>query len=160
MRTGQGFDAHRFSKDVGEFTIRLGGVSIAHDRQVIAHSDGDVLIHALCDALLGALALGDIGSHFPDKEPAWRDMNSVEILRKVYQLIRDSQYTVVNADMTLIAESPRVADHVDAMRNVMADAMQTDRRCISIKATTTEGMGFTGRGEGLAALAIVLLDNK
>ena len=97
---------------------------------------------------------------FLTRTPAWRDMNSVEILRKVYQLIRDSQYTVVNADMTLIAESPRVADHVDAMRNVMADAMQTDRRCISIKATTTEGMGFTGRGEGLAALVIVLLDNK
>lgn len=158
MRTGQGFDAHRFSKDVGEFTIRLGGVSIAHDRKVIAHSDGDVLVHALCDALLGALALGDIGSHFSDKDPAWRDINSVEILRKVNRLIRGQQYTMVNADMTLIAESPRIACHVDAMRSTLADAMRIDRQFISIKATTTEGMGFIGRGEGLAAQAIVLLD--
>ncbi len=158
MKIGQGFDAHRFSDATGEFKIRLGGVTVPHGREVVAHSDGDVLIHALCDAMLGALALGDIGKHFPDDDPAYRNIDSLELLTATYELVRSAQHALANADLTLIAESPRIAHLIQSMRRALADALSVDDSRISIKATTTEGMGFIGRGDGLAAQAVVLLE--
>lgn len=154
MRIGQGFDAHRF-KSGGRLV--LGGVEIPHDKGMAAHSDGDVVIHALCDAILGALALGDIGKHFPDSDAEFEGIDSRILLRKVMTLIAEQDYTINNADITIIAQEPKLAPHIDAMRTVLAEDMQTERQNLSIKATTTEGMGFTGRGEGIAAMASVLL---
>jgi 2-C-methyl-D-erythritol 2,4-cyclodiphosphate synthase len=154
MRIGQGFDAHRF-KSGGRLV--LGGVEIPHDKGMEAHSDGDVVIHALCDAILGALALGDIGKHFPDSSAEFNGIDSRILLRKVMTLIGEHDYTINNADITIIAQEPKLAPHIDAMRTVLAEDMQTERQNVSIKATTTEGMGFTGRGEGIAAMASVLL---
>lgn len=154
MRIGQGFDAHRF-KSGGRLV--LGGVEIPHDKGMEAHSDGDVVIHALCDAILGALALGDIGKHFPDSSAEFKGIDSRILLRKVMTMIAEHDYTINNADITIIAQEPKLAPHIDAMRTVLAEDMQTERQNLSIKATTTEGMGFTGRGEGIAAMASVLL---
>jgi 2-C-methyl-D-erythritol 2,4-cyclodiphosphate synthase len=157
MRIGQGYDAHRFGDEKGTFEIRLGGVDIPSERQILAHSDGDVLVHALCDALLGALALGDIGKHFPDTDEACRDINSLQLLQHVNKLISNERYRIVNMDLTLLAETPRVATYVDAMKEAIGGALGISDTDISIKATTTERMGFIGRGEGVAAMAIVLL---
>ena len=157
MRIGQGFDAHRFGDEKGSFEIRLGGVDIPSERRLLAHSDGDVLEHALCDALLGALTLGDIGKHFPDTEEAYSDINSLELLQKVNEMISNKQYRIVNMDLTLLAETPRVAAYVDAMREAIGKALGIPDTDVSIKVTTTEGLGFIGRGEGIAAMAIVLL---
>lgn len=156
---GQGYDAHRFSEEIGDYAITLAGVSIPHERFVIAHSDGDVLIHALCDALLGALALGDIGQHFPDTDPAYAGIDSRELLTKVCQLIGENGFTLSNGDMTVMAQAPRLAPHIVAMRASLAAVMGAQPGQISIKATTTEGMGFVGRKEGIAALAVVLLES-
>jgi 2-C-methyl-D-erythritol 2,4-cyclodiphosphate synthase len=157
MRVGQGFDVHRFDDEPGEFEIKLGGVAVPHDRKLIAHSDGDVVIHALCDALLGALALGDIGKHFPDTDPAYQNADSRSLLRSVFDLIKTRGFELGNADITIIAERPRVMSYSDLMRSALAEDMKTDVSQVSIKATTTEKAGFLGREEGIAAQAIVLL---
>ncbi|MDH5408785.1 MAG: 2-C-methyl-D-erythritol 2,4-cyclodiphosphate synthase [Gammaproteobacteria bacterium] len=136
----------------------IGGVKIPFTQGMEAHSDGDVLIHALCDALLGALALGDIGQHFPDNSDDYKGIDSRVLLRKVNELLQEKSYRLSNADMTIIAQAPKMAEHILAMRKVLADDLQTSVDNISIKATTTEKMGFTGRGEGIAAQAIVLLE--
>ena len=155
MRIGQGYDAHRFKS--GD-NIILGGVEIPFDKGLAAHSDGDVLLHAICDALLGASALGDIGSHFPDSDPGLKDVSSRDLLRRVTELLREAGYALCNIDATVIAEQPRISPHVRAMReNIAADTgLAID--AISIKATTTERMGFTGRGEGIAASAVCMVE--
>ena len=154
LRIGQGFDAHRF-KEGGKLVI--GGVTIPYEKGMEAHSDGDVLIHALCDALLGALALGDIGKHFPDTSADFKGIDSRILLRRVMELIEEKGYQLGNADMTIIAQAPKMAPHLQAMREILAADMQSVVDNVSIKATTTEKMGFTGRGEGIAAQAVVLL---
>jgi 2-C-methyl-D-erythritol 2,4-cyclodiphosphate synthase len=135
-------------------------VRIAHDRGVVAHSDGDVLIHALCDALLGAAALGDIGRHFPDSDPRYRGADSRDLLRQVTGMLHARGYAVVNADLTLVAQAPRVAPHVGAMRSALAADLQVGQDAVNIKATTTEHMGWIGRGEGLAAHAVALIQKS
>lgn len=154
FRIGQGRDIHRFGPG-GH--VMLGGVSVPHDQGVEAHSDGDVVLHALCDALLGALALGDIGGWFPDTDPAWAGADSTQMLTRVYGQIREAGYELANLDITVLAQAPRVAPHVTAMREHIAAALAVPLDAVSIKATTTEGLGFTGRREGLAAEAVVLL---
>lgn len=155
MRIGQGYDVHRFGP--GDH-VMLGGVRIPHDRGVVAHSDGDVLLHALCDALLGACALGDIGRHFPDSDPAYRGIDSRELLRRTYQKVTAAGYRLGNADLTLVAQAPRVAAHTARMCEHIAADLGCDVGRINVKATTTEQLGFTGRSEGLAAYAVVLLE--
>ncbi|HEY2394658.1 MAG TPA: 2-C-methyl-D-erythritol 2,4-cyclodiphosphate synthase [Rudaea sp.] len=155
MRIGQGYDVHAFGD--GDHVV-LGGVSIAHGRGVVAHSDGDVIIHALCDAILGALALGDIGRYFPPTDERWRDADSREFLRHCAQLMRGGGYVLGNADVTVICERPKIAPHADAMRATLASDLSCTMDRISIKATTSEKLGFTGREEGLAAQATVLLE--
>jgi 2-C-methyl-D-erythritol 2,4-cyclodiphosphate synthase len=154
MRIGQGYDVHAFGD--GDHVV-LGGVHIAHGRGVVAHSDGDVVIHALCDAILGALALGDIGRHFPPGEERWRGADSREFLCHCAQLMRNAGYALGNADVTVICERPKLAPHADAMRANLASDLGCGIDRISIKATTSEKLGFTGREEGLAAQATVLL---
>jgi 2-C-methyl-D-erythritol 2,4-cyclodiphosphate synthase len=156
MRIGHGFDAHRLGPGL---RLVLGGVEIEHDHGLIAHSDGDVLIHALCDAILGAVSMGDIGKHFPDSSDEFKGVDSRILLRQVVSMIKESGYSIQNADMTIIVQSPRMAPHLDQMRaNLSEDLSISDKR-INIKATTTEEMGFTGRGEGIAAHAVVLLSD-
>ncbi len=154
LRIGQGFDVHVFGD--GDH-VMLGGVRIAHDRGVVAHSDGDVLLHALCDALLGAAGLGDIGEHFPDTDPRWRGTAGADLVAGVMTQIRAAGWQVVNADLTVVCERPRVGAHRGAMRTVIARLLDVDETAVNVKATTTERLGFTGRGEGIAALAVVLL---
>ena len=154
MRIGQGFDAHRF--EPGKPLV-LGGVPIAHDQGLRAHSDGDVLIHALCDALLGAAGLGDIGRHFPDSDQTFAGVDSRELLREVVRQLHARGWRVGNVDLTLVAQRPRLAPYVEAMCQVLAVDLQINPHQVNVKATTTEGMGFTGRGEGIAAAAVALL---
>jgi 2-C-methyl-D-erythritol 4-phosphate cytidylyltransferase/2-C-methyl-D-erythritol 2,4-cyclodiphosphate synthase len=154
MRIGQGFDVHAFGE--GDH-VMLGGVRIAHSRGVVAHSDGDVVIHALCDALLGALGDGDIGQHFPDSDPRYRGVDSRVLLRAVAERLKAAGYRLVNADVTVLAEAPRVAAHRGAMAANLGADLGVAAALVSIKATTTERLGFIGRGEGLAAMASVLL---
>ena len=154
MRVGQGFDVHAFGE--GDHVV-LGGVRIAHSRGVVAHSDGDVVIHALCDAVLGALGEGDIGRHFPDTDPRYRGADSRVFLRAVAARLKAAALRVINADVTVVAETPRIAVHRDAIAANLAADLGVTARLINIKATTTERLGFIGRGEGLAALACVLL---
>lgn len=153
-RIGQGFDVHAFGP--GDHVI-LGGVRIPHTQGLVAHSDGDVAVHALCDALLGALALGDIGKHFPDSDPKWKGADSLKLLAHCTALVRERGYALGNADVTVICEKPKLAPHIQSMRARLASAMQCDADAVSVKATTTEKLGFTGRGEGIAAMAVVLL---
>ncbi len=155
LRIGQGIDVHRFGD--GDY-LTLGGVRIPCDRGLIAHSDGDVLLHALCDALLGALALGDIGKHFPDSDERYAGIDSRQLLRHVYQLVQERGYQLGNADMTVVAEKPRLSSHIDAMRACIAEDLQVSPDAIGVKATTSETLGFTGREEGIAAFATVLLE--
>ena len=157
MRIGSGFDVHAFGD--GDHVV-LGGIRIAHTRGLLAHSDGDVLIHALCDALLGALALGDIGVHFPPSDPRWKDADSTLLLAQCMTMVRDRGFELANLDATLICEFPKINPHVAAMRARLAEVMQCDIARISVKATTTETLGFTGRGEGIAAQAVVLLESR
>ena len=157
MRIGSGFDVHAFTD--GDQVV-IGGVRIAHDRALLAHSDGDVLIHALCDALLGALALGDIGVHFPPSDARWKGADSTELLAQVMAMVRGRGHELGNADMTVICEAPKINPHVPAMRARLAEVMGVDIDRLSIKATTTEKLGFTGRGEGIAAQAMVLLETR
>ena len=154
MRIGHGYDAHRFG--AGRPLV-LGGVAVPHDQGLLAHSDGDVLIHALCDALLGAAGLGDIGRHFPDGSKDYENIDSRILLRKVADLLRGKSLRVGNVDVTVIAQRPKLAPHVAAMRRNLAEDLQIGEGQVNIKATTTEGMGFTGRGEGIAAHAVALL---
>jgi 2-C-methyl-D-erythritol 2,4-cyclodiphosphate synthase len=154
MRIGQGFDVHRFGP--GEAVV-LGGVRIDHTHGIVAHSDGDVLLHALCDALLGAIAEGDIGRHFPDTDPQWKGADSRALLRQCMVLVRNAGLMVGNVDLTVIAERPKVAPHADAIRANIAADLGCSIRDVGLKATTTEGLGFTGRREGIAAQAIALL---
>ena len=154
IRVGQGYDVHAFGE--GDHVV-LGGVRIAHDRGVVAHSDGDVVIHALCDALLGALALGDIGVHFPPSDDRWKDADSRQFLRHCRALLAERGWAVGNADVTVVCERPKVAPHAAAMRANLAEDLGVDVDAISVKATTSEKLGFTGRGEGLAAMAVALL---
>ena len=154
MRIGHGFDVHAFGP--GEF-ITMGGVRIPHTHGLIAHSDGDVLLHALCDALLGAAGLGDIGQHFPDSSAEFKGINSRILLRRVAALLQKQDLTVGNADATIIAQAPRMAPHISAMReNIAADLAITPDQ-INVKATTTERLGYIGRGEGIAVHAVALL---
>lgn len=155
MRIGSGFDVHAFGSD-GDH-VMLGGVRIPHDRGLMAHSDGDVVLHALCDALLGALALGDIGMHFPPSDERWRGANSRDLLRHCFSLIQAKGYVLNNADITIICEQPKISPFSGQMRKNIADDCQLNLDQVSVKATTTEKLGFTGRGEGIAAQAIVLL---
>lgn len=155
MRVGQGFDAHRFG--AGDHVV-LGGVRIPHSQGLIAHSDGDVLLHAVCDAVLGAAGLGDIGQQFPDTDAQWKDADSRQLLRNCVALAAERGWRLSNLDATVIASAPRLAPHTLAMRTHLAADMLIDSDAVGIKATTTEGMGFTGRGEGIAAMAVVLLE--
>ncbi|TPW18447.1 MAG: 2-C-methyl-D-erythritol 2 4-cyclodiphosphate synthase [Halothiobacillaceae bacterium] len=154
MRVGHGYDAHRFAP---QRRLVLGGVTIPYEQGLLAHSDGDVLIHALCDALLGAAALGDIGRHFPDTEATYKDVDSRRLLRQVVQLIHAQGWQVANGDITVVAQQPKLKDFIDAMRSNLAADLAVERSQINVKATTTEGMGFAGRCEGIAAHAVVLL---
>ncbi len=154
MRIGHGYDAHRFQ--TGRPLV-LGGVRIEHPRGLAAHSDGDVLAHALCDALLGAAGLGDIGRHFPDSDPAYAGVDSRALLRRVVALLDARGLRAGNADLTVVAQAPKLAPHVDAMRACLAADLGVAPQRINVKATTTEGMGFAGRGEGIAAHAVALL---
>ena len=154
MRIGFGFDVHRF---VPGDSLRLGGVTIAHDRGVVAHSDGDVLLHALMDAMLGAAALGDIGLQFPADDPRYEGADSRALLREVCGLVTARGFRVGNCDLTLIAEAPRIGPHRDAILANIADDLGIARQYVNIKATTAEELGAIGRGEGLAAQAVVLL---
>ncbi|RKZ34404.1 MAG: 2-C-methyl-D-erythritol 2,4-cyclodiphosphate synthase [Gammaproteobacteria bacterium] len=155
MRIGHGYDAHRFGE--GRRLV-LGGVTIEHHLGLIAHSDGDAVIHALCDALVGAVGLGDLGQHFPETDPKYKDVDSRVLLRDVMEKLHALGYTVANVDLTIVAEQPRMAPHVDAMRENLASDLGIDGSRVNIKATTTEGMGFAGRSEGIAAHAVVLVN--
>lgn len=154
MRIGHGYDVHRFGE--GDF-ITLGGVRIPHKFGLIAHSDGDVLLHALSDALLGACALGDIGKHFPDTDPRFKGADSRALLRHVVALVHEKGYVIGNVDSTIIAQAPKMAPHIEAMRGSIAEDLQVDLEQVNVKATTTEKLGFTGREEGIAVHAVALL---
>ena len=155
MRIGHGYDTHRF---VAGRPLVLGGVSVPHDKGLLAHSDGDVVIHALCDALLGAAALGDIGMHFPDTSGDYENIDSRILLRQVHTLLAQKSCTVVNADITIIAEEPEMAPHIDAMRENLAADLAVGKDAINVKATTNERMGFIGNREGIAVHAVVLIN--
>ena len=154
LRIGNGYDVHAFQD--GDHII-LGGVKIPHNQSFIAHSDGDVLIHALCDALLGALALGDIGKHFPDTDIEFKNIDSRKLLTHVITLIQSKGYQLLNCDCTIVAQSPKLAPHIIDMRKNLSQDLHVENDAVSIKATTTELLGFTGRSEGIAAYAVVLL---
>lgn len=154
LKIGQGLDVHAFTD--GTF-VTLGGIQIPHTQGILAHSDGDVLLHALCDALLGALALGDIGGHFPNSDDRYRGADSKVLLKHVYDLVKSNDYQLINADMTIICEAPKIAPHTLAMRESIAGVLGVGVECISIKATTNEKMGYLGRGEGVFASGVVLL---
>lgn len=157
MRIGSGFDVHKFS-DEKVTSIRLGGIDVPHDQGVLAHSDGDVVLHALSDAILGALALGDIGHHFPDTDDDFKDVSSKTLLKHVASLMRTEGFELGNADITIIAEAPKVAKFVLPMREQIAEDLEVELSQISVKATTTEKLGFIGRKEGIAVDAVVLLE--
>lgn len=157
MRIGQGIDVHAFGP--GDHVV-LAGVRVAHTHGLVAHSDGDVVIHALCDALLGALALGDIGHHFPPDDPRWKDVNSRHLLLQCTALAIERGWSLANADVTVVCERPKLAPHIDAMRANLAADLGCTVGDVSVKATTSERLGFTGRGEGIAAFAVVLLQRR
>lgn len=154
LRIGQGMDVHKMAE--GE-KFSLGGITIPHTKGCIAHSDGDTLIHALCDAIFGALALGDIGQHFPDTDEQYRCIDSKELLLKVVSLMHEKQYRIQNMDATVVLQKPKIQPYIPEMRTVLADLLKTNVEQVSIKATTSEHLGFTGREEGLAAFVVVLL---
>lgn len=154
FRIGQGLDVHRLEPGDG---VVLGGVRIECAYRLVAHSDGDVLLHALCDALLGAAGLGDIGRHFPDSDPRYRGADSRTFLREVGRQLAAAGWRVGNCDLTLVAEVPKVAPHAEAMCRNIAEDLGIERSAVNVKATTTEGLGFTGRGEGIGAMAVALL---
>ncbi len=154
IRIGHGYDVHRFNE--GDHII-LGGVTIPYERGLEAHSDGDVALHALCDALLGAAALGDIGKHFPDTDPEFKGADSRVLLRHVYGIVQAKGYSLGNADITIIAQAPKMAPHIEAMRANIAEDLKVNIDCINVKATTTEKLGFEGRKEGISVHTVVLI---
>ena len=155
MRIGQGYDVHRLVK--GRKLI-IGGVEINYELGLDGHSDADVLLHAISDALLGAAALGDIGKHFPDTDPKYKGADSLKLLSQVGRLLLELNYKIVNIDATIIAQKPKMSPYIDDMRKNIADALQIDVDSVSVKATTEEGLGFTGKGEGISSLAVCLID--
>lgn len=154
-RIGNGYDVHALAE--GE-SLWLGGIKIEHEKGTIAHSDGDVLIHAICDAMLGALALGDIGKHFPDTSSEFKNIDSKILLKKCSELIKSEGYSIVNIDSTICAQRPKLKDHIEGMRKCLAGVLDIDFDQISIKATTTEKLGFVGREEGISSYAVVLVE--
>lgn len=154
FRVGHGYDVHKLVEDR---KLIIGGVEIPHSKGLLGHSDADVLAHAICDALLGAAALGDIGKHFPDNDDRYKDVDSLVLLEKVCELIRNKGYEISNVDSTILAQAPKLRPYIDEMRSKLAQAMQLDIDEVSVKATTEEKLGFTGREEGIAAHAVVLL---
>jgi 2-C-methyl-D-erythritol 2,4-cyclodiphosphate synthase len=154
MRVGHGFDAHRL---VEGRPFVLGGITIPFERGPLGHSDGDTLTHAICDALLGAAALGDLGAHFPDTDPQWKGANSLKLLAAVHEQLVRHGWTIANIDATVVVQVPRLSPHVAAMRDALADTLAIDIEKISVKAKTSEGMGYTGDGSGIAAYAVALL---
>ncbi len=157
IRVGSGFDVHQFAENRN---LIIGGVDIPYDKGLLGHSDADVLLHAVCDALLGALALGDIGMHFPDTDQKYKNVDSKILLKNVYGLIKDRGYEVVNLDCSLLLQKPKIAKYVPEMRSVIAGLIDTTEDRVSVKATTTEKLGFVGREEGAAAMASVLIKKK
>lgn len=155
MRIGIGYDSHRFAPNR---KLILAGVEIPYELGLDGHSDADVVAHAVTDALLGAAGLGDIGKHFPPSDPQWKDADSIKLLQQAYQLIEEENYQLVNLDLTVILEQPRLGPHTDAMRARLAGALAVGPQHVSIKAKTNEGMGWVGRGEGIAAMAVVLIN--
>jgi 2-C-methyl-D-erythritol 2,4-cyclodiphosphate synthase len=155
FRIGNGYDVHALA--YGE-SLWLGGINIAHEKGTIAHSHGDVLIHAICDALLGALALGDIGKHFPDTDNSFKNIDSKKLLKKTYDLIASKGYQIVNIDSTICAQRPKLKDSIPAMCDCLSEILQLETSRVSVKATTTEQLGFVGREEGISAYAVVLLE--
>ncbi len=157
IRTGFGYDSHRL---VAGRPFMLGGIEIPHDKGGMGHSDADVLLHAITDALLGAVALGDIGLHFPDTDPEWKDADSRKLLSHVVELLREKGWIVGNMDCTVVLEQPKLRPHVDAMRSCIAGLLNVETDAVSVKASTNEKMGFTGRGEGVVAYAVVLVEEE
>lgn len=155
LRIGHGYDVHALADGLA---LRLGGVDVPHERGCIAHSDGDVLVHALCDALFGAAALGDIGLHFPDNDDAFKGIDSLILLRRTVDIVKRAGYEICNADCTIVMQRPKLRPHIDSMRRVLAGNMGLDVEDVSVKATTTEHLGFAGREEGVAAHAVVLIE--
>ena len=154
MRVGMGYDVHRL---VSERDLIIGGVKIPYEKGLLGHSDADVLLHAISDALLGAAALGDIGKHFPDTDPAYKGISSLLLLEKVGEMLSDKGFLIENIDATIIAQAPKMRPYIDAMRENIAKALQIDVSVVNVKATTEEGLGFTGSGEGISSQAICLL---
>ncbi len=154
IRIGHGFDVHKFG---GEGPVIIGGVSIPYEQGLVAHSDGDVALHAVCDALLGAIAAGDIGRHFPDTDAEWEGADSRFLLRDVFAKVKAKGYVIGNLDVTIMAQAPKMAPHIDAMCSAIAEDLETDVTNINVKATTTERLGFTGRKEGIACEAVVII---
>lgn len=154
FRIGQGFDVHAFAKDR---PCIIGGIEIPHDKGLIGHSDADVLLHTIADACLGAIGEGDIGKHFPDTDPSYKDANSQHLLNRVWQLVKEKGYQLGNLDCTVMAEQPKLAPHIDTIKQNIARILEVNEDQINVKATTTEKLGFTGREEGMASLAVVLL---
>jgi 2-C-methyl-D-erythritol 2,4-cyclodiphosphate synthase len=157
LRVGQGFDVHAFAPDR---KLIIGGVEIAHHVGLLGHSDADVLLHAICDALLGAAGLGDIGRHFSDQDAAYKDIDSRELLRLVRTKLQEDKFAIVNVDATIIAQAPRMAPHIEAMIANIAVDLGITEDCVNVKATTTEHLGFTGRAEGIAAQAVCLIERQ
>ena len=157
MRAGIGYDVHRLVEDR---KLILGGVDIPHTMGLLGHSDADVLVHAIMDALLGAAAMGDIGKHFPDNDPAYKGADSIELLKRVGVLLKEAGFLIVNIDATIIAQRPKLAGFIPQMCQTIADALALPMSCVSVKATTTEGLGFTGIGEGMASLATCSIEKK
>ncbi len=157
IRIGHGYDVHRFCE--GEYVI-LGGVKIPHEKKLLAHSDGDVLLHAIADSLLGAAALGDIGYHFPDTDVAYENIDSMILLARVKDLLHSNGYTVVNIDSTIVAQAPKMMVHIEKMRENIARVLEIPVSAVNVKATTEEGLGFTGRKEGVSAHAVTLIMEK
>ena len=155
FRIGHGYDVHKFSENR---KLILGGVDIPYEKGLLGHSDADVLVHAVCDALLGAAALGDIGKHFPDNDPAFKNADSIILLKRVCLLLESQGYRINNIDSTVIAQKPKLAPHIDLMKKNIADACSIDVDCVSVKATTEEGLGFTGELLGIAAHSVALIE--
>lgn len=157
IRIGHGFDVHKFG---GEGPVIIGGVAVPYEQGLLAHSDGDVVLHAVCDALLGAIAAGDIGHHFPDTDDKWKGANSRDLLKDVYRRVLEEGYKLGNLDVTIMAQAPKMAPHIQAMRQAIAQDLNAELSQINVKATTTERLGFTGRKEGIAVESVVLITKK
>jgi len=157
MRIGHGYDVHQL---VTGRRLILGGVEVPYAKGLLGHSDADVLLHAICDAILGAIGEGDIGKHFPDSDAAYKGISSVKLLRQVMTLAESKGYVMGNVDATVVAQRPKLAPHIPAMKSVIAEALECDPDRVNVKATTTEELGFAGRGEGIATYAVVLMENK